>query len=338
MLAPQPKLRSRPCRKASAVAARPARPAALPVRLRRPRLLVVGCGDAGLRLLRALSNRLPHRLHVIAVARTRQSRERARSLGARTLAIDLDDRRGARRLGALARWTVYLAPPPPHGVRDPRIAGLIAAARPMLHRARAATPSRWTYVSTTGVYGDAGGERVDETRRIAPASDRARRRAAAETQLRSLARDGAARASILRVPALYAHDRWPLERLRRGDPVAQRDEDVYVNHLHADDLARIAWRALFRGRPGRVVHASDDAPMRLGDWLDRIALAFDLPKPPRASRASIASRRGAALPQALVESRRLDNTRLVREFGYRLRWPTLDAALDAVVERRRKAL
>lgn len=304
---------------------------ALPMRLRRPRLLVVGCGDVGTRLLRSLSARLPDRLHAIAVTRSRASVEDARMLGARGLVLDLDDRRSLRRLAALARWTIYLAPPPASGTREPRIARLIAATGSSLRRARGArTPARWIYVSTTGVYGDAGGACFDETRPIAPASERARRRAAAELHIRSFARSGLARASILRVPALYAHDRWPLERLRRGDPVPVAAEDVYVNHVHAEDLARIAWCALFRGRPARVVHATDDRPMRLGDWLDRVAEAFDLPAPPRASRAAIAASRDGRLLQAPVESRRLLNGRLRRELGYRLRWPSVGAALQAL--------
>ncbi len=303
----------------------------LPMRLRRPRLLIVGCGDVGARLLRALSARLPDRLHAIAVTRSAASAERARRLGARGVVVDLDDRRAVHRLGALARWTIHLAPPPASGTRDPRIAALIAAARTSLPRGRSGTArARWVYASTTGVYGDAGGARVDETRPIAPTNARALRRAAAESQLRSLARSGRAQASILRVPALYAHDRLPLERLRRGDPVPHANEDVYTNHVHADDLARIAWRALFRGRPARVVHATDDLPMRLGDWLDRVAGALGLPAPPRSSRATIAATGDAALPPTLVESRRLDNGRLTRELGYRLRWPTVDAALAEI--------
>lgn len=315
-------------------ASKPARVAAaraLPLRLRRPRLLVVGCGDVGTRLLRALSARLPDRLHAIAVTRSAASAERARALGARGVVVDLDDRRAVHRLGALARWTIHLAPPPASGTHDPRIAALIAAARISLPRRRSTgAQARWVYAGTTGVYGDTGGAHFDETRPIAPANARALRRAAAESQLRSLARSGRAQASILRVPALYAHDRWPLERLRRGDPVPHADEDVYTNHVHAEDLARIAWLALFRGRPARVVHATDDLPMRLGDWLDRVAHGLGLPAPPRASRAAIAETGGAALPRMLVESRRLANRRLRRELGYRLRWPSVDAALAEI--------
>ncbi len=301
---------------------------ALPARFRRPRLLVVGCGDVGLRLLRALADRIPRSLHVIAVARSESSRAKARALGARALAVDLDDRRAVRRLGALARWSVHLAPPQPSGRDDRRTAALIAASRIALRRARRRlAPARWTWVGTSGVYGDAHGERFDETRPIAPASERAHRRAAAEARLRGLSRSGLARVSILRAPGLYAHDRWPLARLRRGDPVLQRDEDVHTNHVHAEDLARIAWRALFRARPGRVYHATDDEPMRLGDYLDRVADAFDLPRPPRASRAELAQRSGGALPHVFAESRRLENRRLAQELGYRLRWPSVGAAL-----------
>lgn len=308
---------------------------ALPMRLRRPRLLVVGCGDVGLRLLRMLSPRIPQRLLAIAVARSAASCEGARSLGARSLAVDLDDRSAVRRLGALARWTIHLAPPPLRGGDDPRIAALIASARPALRRARSRlAPARWVYVSTTGVYGDTRGAHIDETHPIAPANDRARRRVAAERQVRSLARGGLARASIVRVPALYAHDRWPLERLRRGDPAPHPDEDAWTNHVHADDLARIVWRALFRGRPARTVNATDGTPLRFGDWLDCVAQAFGLPKPPRASRTEIAAQHGGALPSVLAESRRLDNGRLVRELGCRLRWPNVDAALADACERR----
>lgn len=307
------------------------------MRLRRPRLLVVGCGDVGLRLLRMLSPRMPQRLLAIAVARSAASCEGARPLGARALAVDLDDRHAVRRLGALARWTIYLAPPPSRGIGDPRIATLVASARPALYRARGRpAPARWVYVSTTGVYGDTQGARIDETHAIAPANDRARRRVTAERLLRPLARSGLARASIVRASALYAHDRWPLERLRRGDPVPYPDEDVWTNHVHADDLARIVWRALFRGRPARPVNATDGTPLRLGDWLERVARAFGLPKPPRAPRAAIAARHGGALPSLLAESRRLDNGRLVRELGCRLRWPNVDAALADKCERLRR--
>lgn len=310
---------------------------ALPRRLRRPRLLVVGCGDVGLRLVAALGRRLPDALHICAVTRNAGQRMRAAQRGARALAIDLDDRRDLRRLASLARWVIHLAPPRPDGEGDPRTAHLLAACRPAIERARRCgiAPARWIYVSTTGVYGDAGGAFFDETRRLAPSTARARRRVAAERGIRSLARGGAARAAILRAPGIYAHDRLPVERLSRGYPVPEAPDDVYTNHIHADDLARIAWLALFRARSARVYHAVDDRPMPVGDYLDRVADAIGLARPPRVARPALAAQLGPQALSFLGESRRLDNRRLKTELRYRLRWPSVDATLADVSRTRR---
>lgn len=312
------------------------RRSALPRRMRRPRLLVVGCGDVGVRILAGLHRRLPESLRVYAVTRNAVQRARATEHGARALAIDLDDRRAVRRLASLARWVIHLAPPRRDGEGDPRTARLLAACRPAFERSRCCgiAPARWIYVSTTGVYGDAGGAFFDETRRLAPSTARARRRTAAERGIRSLARDGRVRAAILRVPGIYAHDRLPVDRLRRGDPVPHVRDDVYTNHIHADDLARIAWLALFRARPARVYHAVDDRPMPVGDYLDRVADAIGLARPPRVARAALAAQPGGEAQSFLAESRRLDNRRLKTELRYRLRWPSVDSTLADLVRTR----
>ncbi len=320
-----------PSLRASASSARRA-PRALPRRFRRPRLLIVGCGDVGTRLLGHLAHRLHERLGVVAVTRRLEQRDRLRALGARTLAIDLDDRRAVRRLAALAAWTIHLAPPPAVGDDDPRIARLVAACSPEMRRRqrRAQPPARWVYLSTTGVYGDAGGARFDETRRVAPATARARRRVAAERRIRALVRSGVAHAAILRAPGLYAHDRLPLERLRRRTPVLVEADDVFTNHVHADDLAHALWLALFRARPARVYHAVDDRPMKVGEYLDRVADACGLARAPRLTRDAITAQVSAATMSFLSESRRLVNRRLARELRCRLRWPTVESALAAL--------
>ncbi|MCM5572227.1 SDR family NAD(P)-dependent oxidoreductase [Burkholderiaceae bacterium FT117] len=344
-------------------------PAPCPVsRLRRPRLLVVGCGDVGMRLLGRLGARIADRqISVVAVTRDPARRAAARGLGARTLAIDLDaplrgPRAGtaglrpgaapdARRLGGLARWSIHLAPPPDTGEDDPRLGRLIAArgrsvalARrrfgrnaellPLRERLRpplaAGLPGRWTLIGTTGVYGDCGGAEVDEARPVAPTTARAKRRVAAERRLRGAVRTGLVRGSVLRVPGIYAHDRLPVDRLRRGLPAPVPAEDTYTNHVHAEDLAAIAWLALFRGRPGRTVNAVDDSDLRMGDWFDRVADACGLPRPPRLPRAELARQVSPMMLSFMSESRRLSNRRLKRELRVRLRWPTVDAALAEV--------
>lgn len=305
-------------------------PRALPRRLRRPRLLVVGCGDVGLRLLRLLAPRLRGPLGAIAVTRRPEQQAAARALGARAIAADLDDRRSLRRLAAFSHWLVDLAPPPSEGRDDPRTARLLAACRPALRRRRAiAPPARWAYVSTTGVYGDCGGAEFDETRPVAPASARAIRRIAAERRMRALGASGLARVAILRAPGIYAQDRLPIERLRRGTPALADADDVYTNHVHGDDLAQAAWLALFRGRSGRVYHAVDDTDLKMGDYFDRVADALGLPRPPRLSREAIEAAVSPAMLSFMSESRRLANRRLKRELRCRLRWPDVDATLAA---------
>jgi nucleoside-diphosphate-sugar epimerase len=184
-------------------------------------------------------------------------------------------------------------------------------------------PRRIVYLSTSGVYGDCGGERVDESRPVAPQSDRARRRADAEAVLGEW---GAARGVaivVLRVPGIYAADRLPLERLRKTTPVLRAEDDVYTNHIHADDLAAVCVRALERDAPAGTYNASDDTELRMGDWFDLVADRYGLVRPPRVARADAERLIPPALLSFMRESRRLVNRRLKDVLGLKLRYPTV---------------
>jgi nucleoside-diphosphate-sugar epimerase len=221
---------------------------------------------------------------------------------------------------------LVLAPPPGAGDVDPRSRALIQAL------ARGGRVRRVVYASTTGVYGDCGGARIDETRRSRPATERARRRADAEAQWRAYGRRHGVVTTLLRVPGIYAFDRPggdPRERLRRGTPVLEDTEDVYTNHIHADDLARACIAALFRGAPQRAVHVCDDSALRMGEHFDAVADATGLPRPPRLTRAEAVALLSPVQMSFLSESRRLDNRRLRHELRVRLRYPAPAAALAA---------
>lgn len=170
---------------------------------------------------------------------------------------------------------------------------------------------------------------MDETRPCNAQTARGRRRVDAEHRLRDFCRRTGVRVALLRAPGIYAADRLPLERLQRGDPVLVADEDVHTNHIHAEDLARIACLALFRAPPARAYNASDDSGMKMGDYFDAVADAFALPRPPRLARAEIATRLSALTLSFMGESRRLDNRRLKRELRVRLRYPTIADGLRA---------
>ena len=148
---------------------------------RKPTLLIVGCGDVGLRVLRELRHRgSPWR--VLALTSTAERRAELRAAGAVPVLGNLDDAATLGRLAGVADAVLHLAPPPLQGRSDPRTAKLLQA----LSRRRA--PQRLVYMSTTGVYGDCQGQWVPETRAVNPQTDRAQRRVDAEQRVRRWAR------------------------------------------------------------------------------------------------------------------------------------------------------
>jgi nucleoside-diphosphate-sugar epimerase len=284
------------------------------------RLLIIGCGDVARRALPWLLRRF----RVYASVRTGEDAAALRALGVTPIRADLDLRATLRRLTGIANLVLHCAPPPNAGTRDGRTRRLVAT----LGSARM-VPRRLVYISTSGVYGDCRGESVAETRPPAPRSARAIRRADAEAVLRALGRRWGMTVSILRAPGIYASSRLPVERIGRGEPVLRHDEDVFTNHIHADDLARICCRALWRGRPNRTYNASDDSRLRMGEYFDLVADAFGLPRPPRVSRSEAAGRLTAMTISFMDESRRLENRRIKRELGVRLRYPDVGRGLAA---------
>lgn len=283
----------------------------------KPRLLIVGCGDVGMRLLPLLRERF----RVFAVTSQEARRDELRAVGAVPVVADLDRSATLAHLGRLARTIIHLAPPKSDGATDSRTRNLAAI-----------LPERATlvYVSTTGVYGDCGGEFIDETHAIRPGNARAVRRADAERRLRQWAKRSHSRLSILRVPGIYAADRLPLERLGKGTPALAEEDDVYTSHIHADDLARLIETALFRALPGRLYNAVDDTAMKMGDYFDAVADTFGLPRPPRMARSDIAAAVSPTNLSFMSESRRLSNVRMKSELGIRLKFPTVGDLLSHI--------
>ena len=287
---------------------------------RRPALLIVGCGDVGLRVLKLLAGRWT----VWALTSSPERMPALRAAGAVPLLGNLDDPSTLGRLGGLADRVLHLAPPPATGHTDPRTAHLLRAL------ARGGRTARLVYGSTTGVYGDCGGDWVDETRAVNPATDRARRRVDAEARLRHFGRHSGCQVTILRIPGIYALDREggdPRERVHRGTPALQPADDVYTNHIHADDLARACVRALSAGRPQRVINTCDDSDLRMGDYFELVAQMWNLPRPPRVSRAQALATLPPMMMSFMSESRRLRNDRLKGELGLVLRYPTVREGL-----------
>jgi nucleoside-diphosphate-sugar epimerase len=296
---------------------------ALPARFRRERVLIVGCGDVGLRAARLLKGRV----RLLALTSSADRVAELRAAGLTPIVADLDQPRSLQRLAGLADRVLHLAPPPRvesgRWWRDARTSALVQAL------ARRSLPLSLVYGSTSGVYGDCGGDKVLESRTVHPDTPRAHRRVDAERAVRWLGRAGV-KASILRIPGIYAPDReggTPRERLARGTPALVREDDVYTSHIHADDLARACLLALWRGGPQRVFHVSDDTELKMGDYFDIAADLYGMARPPRISRNEAQGQLPLQLLSFMSESRRLDNTRMKRELRLRLRHPTVATGL-----------
>ena len=291
------------------------------------RVLLVGCGDVALRTAALLAGRA----RLYGLIRRDDAVARLRAHGIVPILGDLDRIGTLRRLATAPFAVLHFAPPPSDGRDDPRTQRLIAA----LARARI-IPQRFVYVSTSGVYGDCAGARVSEIRARRAQTPRARRRVAAEDRLRAWAGRNGVALSILRVPGIYAETRLPLDRIRQGTPVLAAEDDVYTNHIHAEDLARAAVAALFHGRANRAYNVTDDSEFKMAGWFDLVADAYRLPRPPRVGWDEAEQRIAPILLSFMSESRRLSNARMKRELRVRLRYPTPQALLTEIAPRELK--
>ena len=286
------------------------------------RLLIVGCGDIGLRLAQLVRGRW----RVYALSRSQRHHDALRALGVTPAVADLDRPETLERHAGFAHDVVHLVPPPSVGSRDTRTVNLVRALAK-----GGSIPQRLVYMSTSGVYGDCAGALVMETRPTMPNSERAARRAHAERVLRAWGAHSGTHVTVLRVPGIYASGRLPIARLKSGTPALAAEQDAYTNHIHADDLARIVLAALVRGKGGRAYNASDDSMMKMGDYFDLVADRFGLPHPPRVSW----QRAQEIIPETLLsfmrESRRLSNARLKKELRVRLRYPSVHEGIAAAL-------
>jgi nucleoside-diphosphate-sugar epimerase len=176
-------------------------------------------------------------------------------------------------------------------------------------------PERLVHVSSTGVYGQTGGEEVDETAATDPAEESGRVVLAAESALWLRRPD----AVVLRFAGIYGPGRLiRAAALRAGEPLAA-DPDGWLNLVHVDDGAEAVLAAAGRGEPGTTYNVCDDHPVRRRDFFGHLAALLGAPPPRYAPPAG---------PHAQA-NRRVVNGRLRRELGVSLRYPDYRAGLAA---------
>jgi nucleoside-diphosphate-sugar epimerase len=291
-------------------------------RFGKPRLLIIGCGDVGLRLLALLREKYK----VFALTSSLDRFDTLRKFGAIPIYGDLDQASSLWRLSQLAPYMIHLAPPPQQGSIDTRTRNLLRILSQQSGFIR-----QLTYISTTGVYGDCKGAVIDETYSTQARTARALRRVSAEAQIRAWGVAQGVKTTILRVPGIYAQTRLPVDRLKKGMPALSPQDDVFTNHIHADDLARLISYAMYRAPAQRVFNACDSSDLKMGDYFDLVARAFDLPKAPRLARSELEKILDPMMLSFMSESRRIQNHRL-DELRFRFQYPTVESFLSSQTE------
>ena len=289
----------------------------------RPYILIAGCGYVGQRLVA----RLRDRFDITALVRSNDKAAALERQGLKTVVIDLDRvRAGAsipERLDQEA--IVYLAPPPATGESDLRLDRF-------LHLA-IVPPKTFVYMSTTGVYGDAGGNMVDESTPVMPLTDRARRRVSAEEMTRVWCHERRVRRVVLRVPGIYGPERLPLDRLRKSEPVVRPEDAGISNRIHVDDLVTACEAAIENKEARGVYNVTDGNSISSTSFIDLVAQLTGLPAPPRVTMEEAQLTFSPERLSFLNESRRVGNDRMLKHLGVKLRYADLEAGIRASLER-----
>lgn len=257
-----------------------------------------------------------------SVAGTARDGEKTASLRARGIDAFVFDGKTALPAGALDGASHILVSVPPDDAGDPalRLArAAIVAANP-----------RWIgYLSTTGVYGNRDGGRVDEGSALRPTSERARRRVQAELDWLRLGDAEGLCLQVFRLAGIYGPGRSALDDLRAG--TARRiDRPGHVfSRIHVDDIARVLGASIARSRAGAVYNVCDDEPAEPRAVVEHAAALLGVPPPPL--QPFDASSLSEMARSFWADHKRVDNSLMKRELGVRLAYPTYREGLAAIL-------
>ena len=270
---------------------------------------------------RALAARLiPEGWEVIGTTRSAEKAAAIRATGAEPLIWP-----GAEIGPALARATHLLIAAGPDAGGDP----VLAAHGPEIRR-RAGAFAWVGYLSTTGVYGDRAGGMVDETSPCTPSTRRGQWRLDAERAWVGLRHEAGLALHIFRLAGIYGPGRGPFAKLRAGTARRIVKPGQVFSRIHVEDIATALAASIARPNPGAVYNLCDDEAAPPEDVIGFGAALLGLPPPPAEPFET-----AEMTPMArsfYAESKRVDNRRIKRELGVRLRYPTYREGLRALFE------
>lgn len=282
------------------------------------RITITGCGYIGRRLaLQLLKKKIP----VSGYVSSEPSLAECRNRNIPCEIMDLD--KPLPDIDLAGHRAIYLAPPPRSGKTDTRISHYLPAI--VRHK-----PEKFVLISTTGVYGDCKGAWVDEATPLNPIADRAFRRADAERQVQKFCQQLDIPLVILRVPGIYGPGKIPLDRIKSGLPIVNKQESPFTNRIHADDLVNICEQALLDTGITGIYNVSDGHPGTMYDYFTGVAAAMKLAPPPAISLQEARHQLSAGMLSYMAESRRINNKKLLKDFAIELQYPDLQAGLKNI--------
>ena len=279
--------------------------------------VIIGCGGIGTLVVRLL---LQQSIKPTTVTRTVDNS----ILPEQHITADLDDVDTLSDLDIDNAIVFYFAPPQAAGATEQRMHNFLQSVSQQ-------TPLRIVYISTTGVYGDTQGEWVTENSRTNPSNDRAKRRLDAEQQLTVFCQSKSVSLVILRVPGIYGSQRLPVDRIKQGRPVV-KELQTFTNRIHEDDLAQICIIAAESQSPAGIYNVSDGQPGNMTQYFTEVAAALNLPVLPQISWQEAQTVMSPEMLSYLKESRRIDNTKMLKELQIKLLYPDFSSGLKASVE------
>lgn len=241
------------------------------------------------------------------------------------------DRPLADAAGILAGTTHLLVSIPPDAEGDPVLdchAADIAACETL----------RWVgYLSTTGVYGDTGGARVDEDSPLRPTSERSRRRVAAETGWRRMESRRDLPVHVFRLAGIYGPGRSALDQVRDGRARRIDRPGHLFSRIHVDDIANVLLTSMAKPRPGAVYNLADDEPAAPAEVVDEACRLLGVAPPPLVPFELAAKSMSQMARSFWQDNRRVDNRRVKRELGVKLLYPDYRRGLAAILRAERGA-
>jgi nucleoside-diphosphate-sugar epimerase len=276
-------------------------------------LFIVGCGSIGRRVA-ALA--LAQGMRVSSFNRTGAAIE-----GVHHFTGNLDDPSTLRGLPTRGAGVVYLAPPPGGGNEESRLRNFCAGI------AAGEEPAKLVYLSTSAVYGDCQGALVTEQTPANPQTSRGKRRLHGERLVSAWGAEHGVAVVILRVSAIYAADRLPVNQLKSGQPVLREEDALPTNRIHADDLSRICLAALERGEDGAIFNVSDGSPSTMTAYFNAAADRLGLPRPAQVGWEEARQVMSPLMVSYFSESRVMESSLMLEKLAIQLIYPNLEAGL-----------